>query len=93
MLEINKYFDGKVASIALQTETLPATVGVMDVGEYEFATSKNEVITVVNGKLNVKLPNADDWQEFHTNDSFSVDKNQSFQLKVVVQTAYFCTYE
>ncbi len=32
MFKINQYFDGKVASIAFQTATLPATVGVMAVG-------------------------------------------------------------
>lgn len=28
MLKTNQYFDGDVVSIAFQTETLPATVGV-----------------------------------------------------------------
>ena len=31
--ETNEYFDGNVASIAFQSETLPATVGVMEIGE------------------------------------------------------------
>jgi len=29
MLKVNEYFDGKVKSIAFETATLPATVGVM----------------------------------------------------------------
>ena len=53
MLKINQYFDGKVASIALQTETLPATVGVMAVGEYTFGTSQFETMTVISGALTV----------------------------------------
>lgn len=93
MLKINEYFDGKVKSIALQTKTLPATVGVMEVGEYEFDTSKKEVVTIVSGRLTVKLPNTDDWQDFSTGDSFTVAANQVFQLKVNVETAYLCTYE
>ena len=40
MLKTNEYFDGNVVSIAFQSETLPATVGVMAVGEYEFDTNK-----------------------------------------------------
>jgi len=40
MLDVNEYFDGKVKSIAFQTATLPATVGVMQAGEYEFNTEK-----------------------------------------------------
>ena len=93
MLETNEYFDGNVVSIAFQTETLPATVGVMAVGEYEFDTNKRETVTVVSGVLTVRLPNSNDWKTFSDGELFIVDANQSFQLKVVVETAYLCTYE
>jgi len=45
--EANEYFDGNVKSIAFQTATLPATVGVMEVGEYTFGTDAYEYMTVV----------------------------------------------
>jgi uncharacterized protein YaiE (UPF0345 family) len=93
MFQVNEYFDGKVKSIALQTETLPATVGVMAPGEYEFGTSQNEVMTVVSGALTVKLPGSEDWVTFEKGSSFDVAKDSKFQLKVAVDTAYFCTYE
>lgn len=93
MLANNEYFDGKVKSIAFQTETLPATVGVMEPGEYEFNTSQKETITVVSGALTVKLPDADEWNTYRENDSFIVDAGRSFHLKVTVDTAYLCTYE
>ena len=91
-LDVNEYFDGKVKSIALQTESLPATVGVMAPGEYTFGTSQDEVMTVVSGALTVKLPGAEEWQTFGQGESFSVDANASFDLKVAIDTAYFCTY-
>jgi uncharacterized protein YaiE (UPF0345 family) len=93
MLTVNEYFDGKVKSIAFQSETLPATVGVMVAGEYEFGTSQKEVMTVVSGQLTVKLPGSDEWVDFKNGDHFIVEANQKFQLKVPVDTAYFCTYE
>lgn len=93
MLEVNEYFDGKVKSIAFQTKTLPATVGVMAIGEYEFSTSKKEVMTVVSGCLTVKLPDASDWTDYPAGDQFEIAANQKFQLKVAVETAYLCTYE
>lgn len=93
MFKMNEYFDGTVVSIGFQTETLPATVGVMAPGKYEFGTSKKEVMTVVSGALTVKLPGRDDWQTFNAGDSFEVAANQSFQLQVAVDTAYLCTYE
>jgi len=93
MLETNEYFDGNVKSIGFKTTTLPATVGVMEAGEYEFGTSQKETMTVVSGALTVMLPNANDWKTFNQNDSFIVDANEKFQLKVDVATAYLCTYE
>lgn len=93
MLDVNEYFDGKVKSISLQTETLPATVGVMAPGEYEFGTSQKETMTVVSGALTVKLPGKDEFATYQAGDSFIVEANQSFQLKVNIDTAYLCTYE
>ena len=93
MFKTNQYFDGKVTSIAFQTATLPATVGVMAVGEYEFGTSQKETLSVVSGGLSVKLPGASVWQDFKQGDSFIVEANETFQLKVAVETAYLCTYE
>lgn len=93
MLDVNEYFDGKVKSIGFKTANLPATVGVMAVGEYKFGTSQNEVMTVVSGALTVLLPGTSEWQTFDTGSSFEIAANQSFQLKVDVETAYFCTYE
>ena len=93
MLETNEYFDGNVKSIGFQTTTLPATVGVMEIGEYEFGTSQKETMTVVSGVLTVMLPNASDWKTFNQGESFIVEANEKFQLKVEVATAYLCTYE
>lgn len=93
MLDVNEYFDGKVKSIAFQTTTLPATIGVMQAGEYEFNTDKRETISVVSGALTVMLPGSTTWQTFQAGDNFVVDAQQKFQLKVDNDTAYLCTYE
>ena len=93
MLKVNNYFDGQVASINLQTQNLPASVGVMDVGEYQFDTNQHEVMTVISGQLTVQLPDSNEWQNFVNGDSFEVASGKLFKLKVPIQTAYFCTYE
>ena len=93
MLNVNQYFDGKVASIGLQTKDLPATVGVMVPGEYTFGTEKREYMTVVSGALTVKLPGASEWKEFTEGETFIVEANQSFDLKVAIDTSFFCKYE
>ena len=72
MLTVNEYFDGKVKSVAFQSSTLPATIGVISAGEYEFGTSEKETMTVVSGELTVLLPGQQDWQTFGAGESFEV---------------------
>jgi uncharacterized protein YaiE (UPF0345 family) len=93
MFKINQYFDGRVASIAFQSATLPATVGVMSVGEFEFSTNKKETMTVISGALTVKLPGSSQWKTYNAGDHFIVAADQSFQLKVAQETAHLCVYE
>ncbi|AUM14197.1 pyrimidine/purine nucleoside phosphorylase [Ketobacter alkanivorans] len=93
MFKTNEYFDGKVKSIAFQGERLPATVGVMAPGDYEFSTSQKETMTVVSGVLTVQLPGESEWTAYRSSDSFIVEANTSFKLKVEQDTAYLCTYE
>jgi len=93
MIKNNEYFEGKVKSIALENATGRFTVGVMDIGEYEFGTSTVEYMTVVSGALNVLLPGASNWKLFEAGDTFIVEANNKFQLQVKEQTAYLCRYE
>ncbi len=92
MLKTNHYFDGNVVSIGFQSASLPATVGVMAVGEYEFSTRERETMSVVSGALSVQLPGTDQWQTFQQGEQFVVDADQSFRLKVAVVSAYLCLY-
>lgn len=93
MLKVNEYFEGKVTSIGFQSATLPASVGVMLAGEYQFDTSQFETMSVVSGALTVQLPGSESWQTFNAGDSFTVAAGQTFHLRVAVASAYLCTYE
>lgn len=93
MFKVNQYFDGKVASLAFQTATLPATVGVMAAGEYTFGTSQREYMTVISGELTIQLPGESQWQRFGEGETFIVEANQEFGVKVTQDTAYLCRYE
>jgi uncharacterized protein YaiE (UPF0345 family) len=92
MFDVNEYFDGKVKSIAFDTDTLPATMGVMSIGEYEFATSQFETMTVVSGAMIVQLPSSEQWQTFGPKEHFTVEADQRFKVQVKSNTAYLCTY-
>ncbi|MBC8384719.1 MAG: pyrimidine/purine nucleoside phosphorylase [Candidatus Cloacimonetes bacterium] len=93
MFKTNEYFDGKVKSIAFETAEGPATIGVMAKGEYEFGTSTIELMTVIIGKLIVKLPECDKWKEYKKNENFTIEANCKFQVKVEDDTSYLCIYK
>ncbi len=93
MLKVNQYFEGKVASVAFQNEEGTATVGVMDIGEYEFGTSTVEYMTVVSGCLRVLLPNETEWKDYAKGTTFVVPANAKFKLIVKEQSAYCCFYK
>lgn len=93
MFNTNTYFDGNVVSIAFESEDGPATAGVMAVGEYEFGTSKHEIMKVTSGKLIAKLPGAEGFETFEAGAVFEVPAQSKFQVKVPVETAYLCWYK
>ena len=93
MFEVNEYFDGKVKSIAFNSVDGNATTGVMAAGEYTFATSSIELMTVTSGQMQVKLPGSDEWQIFHSGDTFRVEANQSFDVQMTTDVAYLCVYK
>ncbi|MBA1263490.1 pyrimidine/purine nucleoside phosphorylase [Stutzerimonas stutzeri] len=92
MFKVNEYFDGTVKSIAFDMDDGPATIGVMAPGEYEFGTAQLEVMHVVAGSLDVKLPGSDTFETFTSGTRFTVPANSKFQLKVATDTAYLCEY-
>jgi hypothetical protein len=92
MLKVNEYFDGKAKSIAFQSDTLPATIGVISPGEYEFNTQKKETMTIVSGMMSVCLPGVEEWMTYGAGECFGVAANSDFQVKVEYDTAYLCTY-
>jgi len=93
MFDVNEYFDGKVKSIAFNAGTDKATVGVMAVGEYEFGTSTIEHMTLVSGKMAVKLPDENGWRDIAVNETFIVAANTSFVVNIKEEASYLCIYK
>ncbi len=93
MFKTNEYFEGKVKSMAFNTAEGPATIGVMAIGEYEFGTSTKEIMTVTSGSMNIKLPESETWKQFKQNETFIVEANKKFGVKVEEETAYLCLYK
>lgn len=93
MFKTNEYFDGKVMSMAFESEEGPCTIGVMAAGEYTFGTSAIEYMTVTSGVMQVLLPGATEWKSYKAYDTFIVEANTSFQVKLEGDTSYKCMYK
>ena len=92
MFKTNEYFEGKVKSIAFESDKGSATIGVMAEGEYEFNTSTVEIMTVTSGSLNVLIADKDQWIIYKSGESFTVEANSSFKVKASPDTSYLCVY-
>lgn len=90
--EANIYFDGKVTSRSITLEDGSAqSLGVMLPGEYTFDTKEAEIMEMLSGELDIKLPN-EEWKTLNTPESFNVPANSSFDLKIKTPTDYCCSY-
>ena len=87
----NSYFDGKVQSLALVEPEGPATVGVIEPGAYQFSTSSEERMSVIVGRLRVKLPGGE-WKEYGAGQTFVVPPKLSFDIEAKADAAYVCRY-
>ena len=91
--EANIYFDGKVTSrTVLFADGEKKTLGIMLPGDYEFGTADREIMEILAGELDVKLPGSDAWQTIIGGQSFEVPANAKFQLQVKTVTDYCCSY-
>lgn len=89
----NIYFDGKVTSrTVLFADGEKKTLGIMLPGDYEFGTADREIMEILAGELDVKLPGSDAWQTITGGQSFEVPANAKFQLQVKTVTDYCCSY-
>jgi uncharacterized protein YaiE (UPF0345 family) len=91
--EANVYFDGKVVSYGVTFEDGTfKTLGVMQVGEYEFGTAKAEIMEILNGELEVTLPDATEAITIKGGESFNVPENSKFKVVVKELSDYCCSY-
>ena len=91
--EANIYFDGKVASRAIiLSDGTKQTLGVMQPGEYTFETNEAEIMEMMSGELEIRLPGETEFRTLTTPETFNVPANSSFDLKIKTVTDYCCSY-
>ncbi len=50
-------------------------------------------MVVVSGRLKVKFPEKDGFKTFTKDESFTVDKDSTFQVVAEEESAYICYYQ
>jgi uncharacterized protein YaiE (UPF0345 family) len=88
----NIYYDGKVTSRTVElADGSIKSLGIMLPGEYTFGTNQAEIMEIMSGELEIKLPD-EKWRVLNTPESFNVPANSSFDLKIKSVTDYCCSY-
>ncbi len=88
----NIYYDGKVTSRTIElADGSTQSLGIMLPGEYTFGTNEAEIMEMLSGELDIKLP-GEEWKTLNTPETFNVGANTSFDLKIKTVTDYCCSY-
>ena len=88
----NIYYDGKVTSRTVNLgDGTTQSLGIMLPGEYTFGTNEAEIMEMLSGELDIKLP-GEEWKTLNTPETFNVPANSSFDLKIKTVTDYCCSY-
>lgn len=90
--EANIYYDGKVTSRTVEFDDGSIkSLGIMLPGDYTFGTKEAEIMEILSGELEIRLPN-EEWKSLNTPETFNVPANSSFDLKIKTVTDYCCSY-
>jgi hypothetical protein len=88
----NVYFGGNVSSRTIKfADGTMKTLGFMLAGEYTFNTADAELMEIIDGELEVLLPESE-WQAIKGGESFNVPANAKFTVKVTAPTDYICSF-
>jgi uncharacterized protein YaiE (UPF0345 family) len=92
--EANVYFDGKVTSRTIYfKDGERKTLGFMLPGEYEFGTDAEELMEVLGGEMDIKLPGETTFTLYKKGESFIVPANSKYNIIVKSYGDYCCSYK
>ena len=89
----NVYFGGNVSSRTIRfADGSLKTLGFMLPGEYTFNTVDKELMEIIEGNLDVLLPETDQWRKVTDGESFNVPAHSKFTVKIITPTDYCCSF-
>ena len=89
----NIYFDGQATSRSIVfADGSTKTLGIMLPGEYVFNTDAKELMEIIDGDLEILLPDEDKWRAIKGGESFEVPEQSKFGIKIKTITDYCCSF-
>lgn len=89
----NVYFGGNVSSRTIRfADGSSKTLGFMLPGEYTFNTGAAEIMEILDGELDVLLPESSHWQAVKGGEAFEVPAHAKFTVKIHTATDYCCSF-
>ena len=89
----NVYFGGNVSSRTIKfADGSMKTLGFMLPGEYTFNTADKEIMEILDGDLEILLPDSNQLAKSDRGESFDVPANAKFTVKITVPTDYCCSF-
>ncbi len=92
MIKVSEYFEGRVKSLGQELKGQKFTVGIMEPGEYTFSTGNPELMEVIYGTMEARLPDGSS-QIYRKGESFNVPGSSQFAVKVSDPVSYICYYD
>lgn len=91
--EANIYYGGKITSRTFYTAGGERkTLGFMLAGEYTFSTGAPELMEMLQGSMEVKLPGESEFKAYGPGESYRIPGNSQFQVKIAEYVDYCCSY-
>lgn len=90
--QANIYFDGNVTSRSFIDNGEKKSLGIMMKGEYTFGTQEAELMQILQGEVQVRQKDSQEWITYEAGTSFNVPASSSFDIKVLSITDYCCSY-
>jgi len=92
MIEERTFFGGKVKTLRCELRGEPFSVGVLLPGEYTFGTSSVEEFEIVQGQVEVVLPDGS-VKIVNKGGTFTVEAERDYNLTIEkYPVAYICKY-
>jgi len=89
----NVYSGGNVSSRTIHfADGSIKTLGFMLPGEYVFNTADKELMEIIDGDLEVLLPDTAEWLKVSGGEAFNVPANSAFTVKINTPTDYCCSF-